>query len=69
MAFAGKLDPVGTMQLSDPETVARLTKEYIAEARSEEGGYIVMPGCDLAPQTPLANLQAMIRTAKETRFY
>ena len=68
MAFAGKLDPVGTMQLSDPETVARLTREYIAEARSEEGGYIVMPGCDLAPQTPLANLQAMIRTAKETSF-
>ena len=68
MAFAGKLDPVGVMQLGTPDVVEQLTREYIAEARSEEGGYIVMPGCDLAPQTPLENLQTMITTAKNTIF-
>lgn len=69
MAFAGKLDPVSVMQLGTPEQVIQLTKEYIDEAESEKGGYIVMPGCDLAPATPLENIQAMIGTAKSTLFY
>ena len=68
MAFAGKLDPVSVMQLGTPETVRQLTKEYIEEADSAQGGYIVMPGCDLAPATPPENVQAMISTAKSTAF-
>lgn len=65
MAFAGKLDPVGAMQLATPEEVARLTKEYIEEAGSE-GGYIVMPGCDLPPAAPLENIQSMVTVARNT---
>ena len=68
MAFAGKLDPVAVMQLGTPELIEQLTKEYIEEADSKQGGYIVMPGCDLAPSTPLENIQAMVSTAKNTIF-
>ena len=68
MAFAGKLDPVAVMQLGTSEQIRQLTREYIEEAESGLGGYIVMPGCDLAPATPLENVQAMVTTAKSTVF-
>lgn len=58
MAFAGKLDPVGVLQFGSPGHIREITKTYIEEA-GNDGGYIVMPGCDLAPDTPLANVQAM----------
>lgn len=68
MAFAGKLDPVAVMQLGTPEMITELTQQYIEEADSRQGGYIVMPGCDLAPSTPPENIQAMVKTAKSTLF-
>ena len=68
MAFAGKLDPVAVMHLGTPEQVTALTREYIEEADSKQGGYIVMPGCDLSPATPPENIQAMVTAAKNTIF-
>jgi len=63
MAFAGKLDPVSVLQSGSPDEIRQITKEYIEEA-GNDGGYIVMPGCDLAPATPLENVQAMTETAR-----
>lgn len=68
MAFAGKLDPVAVIQLGNPEMITELTHQYIEEAESEKGGYIVMPGCDLPPATPVENVKAMISAAKNTYF-
>ncbi len=67
MAFAGKLDPVGAILNGTPERVRELTAQGIEEAGSE-GGYIVMPGCDIPPAAPLANIQAMVETARNTRY-
>jgi len=63
MAFAGKLDPVGVLQSGSLEEIRQLTKDYIEEA-GNDGGYLVMPGCDLAPATPLEHVQAMTETAR-----
>ena len=63
MAFAGKLDPVGVLQSWSPDNIRQITEGYIKEA-GNDGGYIVMPGCDLAPETPLENVQAMTETAR-----
>lgn len=64
MAFAGKLDPVSVLQSGSTDEIRRITKEYIEEA-GNDGGYIVMPGCDLTPETPLQNVQAMTETARK----
>jgi uroporphyrinogen decarboxylase len=67
MAFAGKLDPVSAMQLGTTDEIRALTKDYIQESGSE-GGYIVMPGCDLPPATPLENVQAMVDVARNYKY-
>jgi uroporphyrinogen decarboxylase len=67
MAFAGKLDPVGVIQNRNPADIETLTRQYVEEA-GDEGGYIVMPGCDLPPASPIENIQAMIKTAKSIQY-
>ena len=64
MAFAGKLDPVAAMHFGDAHMIEALTKQYIEEASAKEGGFIIMPGCDLSPTTPLENIQTMVNVAK-----
>lgn len=67
MAFAGKLDPVGAIQLGSPHEIEALVNEYVSDA-GDDGGYIVMPGCDLPPAAPIENIRAMINTAKSIRY-
>jgi uroporphyrinogen decarboxylase len=67
MAFAGKLDPVGVLLTGSPDEIRAITKSYIEEA-GDGGGYIVMPGCDLAPATPIENIQAMTETALNYKY-
>jgi uroporphyrinogen decarboxylase len=57
-AFAGNLNPVAVMQRGTPEGVARACAECLVAA-GEAPGYILMPGCDIPPTTPLANIKAM----------
>ncbi|MDR3302158.1 MAG: uroporphyrinogen decarboxylase family protein [Spirochaetaceae bacterium] len=57
-AFAGNMDPVGIMQQGTPEAVAAACKQCISDA-GEGGGFVLTPGCDIPPSTPIANLKAM----------
>jgi uroporphyrinogen decarboxylase len=59
-AFAGNMNPVGVMQRETPEGVAAACEQCIADA-GEGGGFVLMPGCDIPPSTPAANLKAMTR--------
>jgi uroporphyrinogen decarboxylase len=61
-AFAGNLNPVAIMQREEPEGVVRASGACLAEAG--EGGYLLMPGCDIPPATPAKNIQAMTRTGR-----
>lgn len=63
MAFAGQVNPADVMVMSDADNVRKVSKECIEAAQWEKGGYILMPGCDLSPLTPLENVQAMTETA------
>lgn len=65
MAFAGQLDPSAVMLMSDTATVKAKAESCIENAQWEKGGYILMPGCDLAPATPLENIQTMVQTAHQ----
>ena len=66
-AFAGNLNPVNVMQRETPEGVARCSRECVAAA-GDGPGFILMPGCDIPPSTPLANIQAMQGGTASFRF-
>jgi len=61
MAVAGNLDPVEVVALSEPGVVAAQTAKCMAEGGPD--GFLLMPGCDIPPATPVENLRAMIQSA------
>ncbi|HWQ79519.1 MAG TPA: uroporphyrinogen decarboxylase family protein [Anaerovoracaceae bacterium] len=61
IAFAGNLNPVSVVQSGTPEEIVAETLRSI-ETVGTKSGYIVMPGCDIPPSTPLFNLQTISRT-------
>ncbi len=65
IAFAGNMNPVAILQKETPEGVAAACRESIRLA-GPGAGYLVMPGCDIPPSVPLANVQAMVATARAT---
>jgi uroporphyrinogen decarboxylase len=64
IAFSGNLNPVDVVQNGTAESIARETVACIEKANGVSG-YIVMPGCDIPPLTPLENLQTISNTVRE----
>ncbi|MDA8126245.1 MAG: uroporphyrinogen decarboxylase family protein [Deltaproteobacteria bacterium] len=62
IAYAGNMNPVAIMQNATPEGVAAACRDCL-EKTDASPGYILMPGCDIPPGVPLANVQAMVETA------
>jgi uroporphyrinogen decarboxylase len=67
LAFAGNLNPVAIMQKESPEGVAAASHEAIRKAAGAEGGYLLMPGCDIPPSVPFENVKSMVETAHAFR--
>ena len=68
IAFAGNMNPVAVMLKETPAGVAAACRAAIASAGGAEAGYILMPGCDIPPRTPIENVKAMVDTAREFSF-
>ena len=64
-ALFGNLNPAQILAAKSADEVYRLSKELCAQMKPY-GGFILAPGCDLAPNIPLENLQAMARAAQES---
>lgn len=47
-----------------PEQVYE-TCSKLGEIAGTDGGYVMMPGCDLPPAAPLENVLAMVRAAHD----
>ncbi|MDR3356279.1 MAG: hypothetical protein LBO04_03730 [Spirochaetaceae bacterium] len=62
-AFAGNMNPVAVMQKESPGGVAEACRASIARAGAGTG-FLLMPGCDIPPTTPLANIRAMAGAAR-----
>lgn len=58
----GNMDPFEVMQSMTAEQVYETCKE-LGEIAGLNGGYIMAPGCDLPPASPVENIQAMIKAA------
>ena len=55
----GNLSPVNVLLNMTPEQVRKEADDRVATA-GKTGGFILGTGCDVAPLTPMANLQSMM---------
>lgn len=64
-ALFGNLSPALILGSKSADEVYAIGKELCTQMKPF-GGFILAPGCDLAPNIPLENLQAMARAARES---
>lgn len=63
VAVAGNVNPV-LLKDATPEEITQAAKRCIRQAGQAEN-YILMPGCDIPPSVPLANVQAFLSAGRE----
>ena len=66
--IAGNIDPVGVMLEGTPADVEAAVKRVLGYAK-EGGALIVCPGCDLNPDIPAENLEALVEATKKYGVY
>jgi len=66
VVFLGNIDPSGVLALGTPGLVAEKTAALLG-VFADTPRFILNAGCALPPSTPRANLEAMIRTARDFR--
>jgi uroporphyrinogen decarboxylase len=62
MCIGGNVDPVNVLARGTVDDVVQAARACL-ETAGDGGGYVLTPGCDIPPDVPLANVQALIRTA------
>ena len=61
-AILGNMSPAAVMLQMEPSEIEAHCRKLVDEA-ANDGHFIMMPGCDLGPLTPLENVQAMVKAA------
>lgn len=64
VVFIGNIDPVAVMVQSTPDEVRAETRALL-EKMAPYPNFILSTGCDLPPETPLANIEALVSAARE----
>lgn len=67
MCFAGNVDPVNVMLQGSAQEVEDSCRKVI-ETAGTDGGFVLMPGCDIPPTVPYENIQRFIRVAREWKL-
>lgn len=67
MCFAGNVDPVKIMLQGTVQQVEDTCKQVI-RAAGTDGGFVLMPGCDIPPTVPYENIQKFIQVAREWKL-
>ncbi len=67
ICFAGNVDPVAVMLQGSPDDVDSTCRQII-ETAGTDGGFVLMPGCDIPPTVPYANIQKFISIAREWKL-
>jgi len=67
MCFAGNVDPVKILLQGSPKDVGDACKRVI-ETAGTDGGFILMPGCDIPPTVPYENIRAFIQVARDWKL-
>jgi len=66
VVLSGNLDPVDVVLALDESEVRRRTLDLLEEMRPYPN-YVLSTGCDIAPETPLENVSAIIETVRRYR--
>ena len=67
MCFGGNVDPVKIMLNGSVLDVENCCKEII-KAAGTDGGFVLMPVCDIPPTVPYENIQNFIQVAREWKL-
>jgi uroporphyrinogen decarboxylase len=67
MCFAGNVDPVNIMLQGSVQDVEDTCMRVI-ETAGTEGGFVLMPGCDIPPTVPYENIQKFIQIARDWKL-
>lgn len=67
MCFAGNVDPVAVMLEGSVGQVEAACRSVI-ETAGTDGGFVLMPGCDIPPTVPYENIQTFINTARQWKL-
>jgi uroporphyrinogen decarboxylase len=67
VCLMGNLDPTTVLLQGTAATVEKAARDAIA-AGASGGRFILGSGCEVAVDTPLDNIEAMIRTARTSRY-
>ena len=65
VSLMGNLEPTTVLFQGTPENVAREADICMRGAAAQNGGFILGSGCEVVPGTPVENMQAMVRAARE----
>jgi len=63
----GNLDPTTVLLQGSAASVQQAALQAIRDA-GENGGFILGSGCEVPPDTPLENIKAMVRAARQARY-
>jgi uroporphyrinogen decarboxylase len=63
MCFAGNVNPVAVLNNGTPSEVEEASGRCI-ETAGLEGGFILMPGCDIPPTVPIKNVETFVNIAR-----
>lgn len=67
VCLLGNLDPTSVLLAGSPQKVTGAAEECI-KAAAQGGGFILGSGCEVAVNTPLENMKAMIAAARNFRY-
>lgn len=67
ICFAGNVDPVKIMLQGTVEDVEKTCREII-EIAGTDGGFVLMPGCDIPPTVPHENIKKFIEVARNWKL-
>ena len=59
----------GILQAGEPAEVMAETRRALEQGMKHEGGFILMPACEIPPEMPLVNLEAMAQALGEYGYY
>lgn len=65
VVVCGNLDPAAVFVGARPEETAERTRGLLRAVGKARPGFVVSSGCDLPPDTPLANVEAFFRAVRE----
>ena len=67
MCFAGDIDPVGVLHQGSVREVEEACKRAV-ETAGTDGGFVLMPGCDIPPDIPYENIKKFGQVAREWKL-